>query len=71
LVAGTLFAPGGSPALDAARQEAAWRDLQSAELDKLRVLKPSSDMHAILGKPFRAWEQAEADVVDFFRNGKR
>jgi hypothetical protein len=66
-----LFAPGGPPALDAARQEEAWHDLQSAELDKLRVLKPSSDMHAILEKPFRAWEQAEADVVGLFRNGQR
>lgn len=62
---------GGPPLLDVARQEAAWRDIQSAELDKLRVLKPSSDMHGILGKAFRAWEQAEADVVGFFRTGQR
>lgn len=61
---------GGPPALDTARQDAARRDIQSAELDKVRVLKPSSDMHGILGKAFRAWEQADADVVGFFKTGQ-
>jgi hypothetical protein len=60
---------GGPPLLDNARQEAAWRDIQSAELDKLRVLRTPSDMHDILGRAFRAWEQAESDVVGFFKTG--
>ena len=60
---------GGPPLLDTARQEAARRDIQSAELDKLRVLKPSSDMHGILGKAFRAWELAESDLVGFSGTG--
>jgi hypothetical protein len=60
---------GGPPLLDAARQEAARRDILSVELDKLRVLKPSSDMHGILSKAFRAWEMAESDLVGLFTTG--